>query len=98
MARTLILLIVLGALYGSPVAAHQMSCGIYASMTMQLNSRHGETRRNAGISLPAVVETWANVETGTWTMMLVYKSGVACLLAVGENWREFEPEMPGTDL
>lgn len=35
-----------------------------------------------------IVETWANKNTGSWTMFLSYTSGFSCLTAEGTDWQQ----------
>ncbi len=81
---------------GGPAVA-QGTCGIYASMIVQLDMKYGETRWGAGMSGPQVVfELWASVESPyTWTLLKVYPSGQACIMAVGDNWQVDPPVVPG---
>jgi len=68
---------------GSPVCAER------ASLVSQLETRHGEVRRSVGLQQDSgVIETYANVETGTWTIIITLPTGLSCLVAVCENWRE----------
>ena len=83
--------ITLAALIGQPALAQSPNryCADRASLISQLEARHGETRRSAGLQEDSrVIETYANTETGTWTIIITMPTGIACLVAVGENWRE----------
>jgi len=82
------------ALYGAPVST-QMVCGDYASMTIQLATPYGETRRGLGVSGNTLFEVWRSEDTGTWTILQVYPNGVACVIAVGENWKDAPPAPQG---
>ena len=68
---------------GAPVCAERML------LISQLEKRHGEVRRSVGLQQDTgVIETFANAETGTWTIIITLPTGLSCLVAVGENWRE----------
>lgn len=68
---------------GAPVCAERMV------LISQLEQRHGEVRRSVGLQQDTgVIETFANAETGTWTIIITLPNGLSCLVAVGENWRE----------
>ncbi len=96
--RATILLAALIALYGAPAAA-QMACGTHASMIASLDLKFGETRRGFGLSGPKLIfEVWASDETGTWTILQVYPSGTACLMASGKYWQTAPPVAPGEPL
>lgn len=72
-------------------------CGARALIVAQLETRHGESRRNVGLQQGArVMETYANDETGTWTIIVALPSGVACLVATGEAFREEPARSPAS--
>ncbi|MGB0410997.1 MAG: hypothetical protein ACPGFA_05375 [Pikeienuella sp.] len=78
-------------MYTTPAVSQSTTqfCADRTALISQLETRHGETRRSAGLQEDSrVIETYANVETGTWTIIITMPTGVACLVAVGENWRE----------
>ncbi len=91
-----ILLGALIALYGTPVGA-QMACGSHASMMAQLDMKYGEVRRGWGLAGPtAIFEMWASdVPPYSWTILKVYPSGWACVVAVGDGWEANPPVAPG---
>ncbi len=75
------------ALHGLPVAA-QITCGDRYAMVEQLSRVYGEARQGGGLANPtAIFEVWASCDTGSWTILKTYPSGMACLIAVGENWQ-----------
>ena len=83
------------ALYGAPADA-QRTCARHDDQTAQLAEKYGETRIGFGVSGPtAIIEVWANVETGTWSILVVYPNGVSCLKAAGDGWETDPPVVPG---
>jgi len=95
LTRLLTLAALMVALYGAPVAAQQV-CDLHETQSNQLKSRYGEQRIGFGMSGPAaIVEIWANTETGTWTILVVYPDGMSCLKAAGESWQTDPPVSPG---
>lgn len=94
MTRALILLTLMIALHGAPVAA-QVECGPYTSMTMQLQTKYSESLRSRGTSGQAGMELWVNEKTGSWSILRRYSNGMACLRAAGKNFEMFEAEIPG---
>ena len=92
----LILLVALIALQGTPAAAQGL-CGDRATMVRQLNEKYSETRRGFGIANSVLIEVWASSETGGFTVLQSYTTGVSCVLAAGrrwqdENWQAAEPQ------
>ena len=80
--------------FGGPAVA-QSTCGPHASMTMRLDMRYGEARLGIGRGVSNLFEMWANIETGSWTILEVFPSGMACVRAVGEGWTVDPPVPPG---
>ena len=63
-------------------------CGQRDQVVAQLQAVHGESRQNVGLQPNArVMETFANPETGSWTIIVSLPSGVSCLVAAGEAYQ-----------
>jgi hypothetical protein len=82
---------------GAPAHAQQGAfCGPRDRIVEQLADKHGETRRAVGLQQNMqVMETFANTETGSWTIIVSMPTGVACLVAAGEAFQLSAPETPG---
>lgn len=67
-------------------AAHAQSvCGARDSIISQLKQKYGETRQSLGLQQGrGVVEIFASVETGSWTILVTDTRGHSCLMAAGE--------------
>ena len=91
--RVLTAALVFGMLATAPPAAHaQSGCGDRNAMVEQLSRTYGEMRKGAGLAgQTALFEVWASNATGTWTILKIYPNGVACVVAVGENWHDAQP-------
>ncbi|MBV7408786.1 hypothetical protein [Maritimibacter sp. DP1N21-5] len=75
----------------APVLAND-NCALRSQIVMALDTRFGETLQSKGdMSSGEVVETFANLRTGTWTVILSYPSGRSCILGFG---RKFEQPIP----
>lgn len=60
-------------------------CAPRDEIIKQLKVKHGETRQVVGLQRNfRVMETYANPETGTWTIIVSNPNGVACLVAAGQ--------------
>ena len=87
-----ILAIVL-VLMASPAHSQGGLCGKREQVVAQLQSAHGEVRMSVGLQRNArIMETYANIETGTWTIIASTPAGVSCLIAAGQS---FQSETPG---
>jgi hypothetical protein len=74
------------ALSALPALA-QGNCTTRAALTVALATSYSEAPVIMGItSTGAVLELWANPETGTWTVLTVTPDGVACIRATGDNF------------
>jgi hypothetical protein len=87
------------ALLAMPAHAQQQ-CGPRAQLVAKLAEKYGETQRTMGYvsggpAITAVMETYANDDTGSWTIILAKPDGSACMLASGGGWiGDDEPPMP----
>ncbi len=62
-------------------------CGERARIVERLRTAYGETRMGYGLQRgTSVVEIYASEKTGSWTILTTSPSGVACLVAAGQNW------------
>ncbi len=91
--RVLTAALVFGMLATAPPAAHaQSGCGDRNAMVEQLSRTYGEMRKGAGLAgQTALFEVWASNATGTWTILKTTPNGIACVIAVGENWHDDRP-------
>lgn len=84
------LLLAAWCILAGPAFGQDRLCGARESIVAQLEARHGESRVNIGLQgNSAVVEVFANRETGSWTILLTTPTGDSCLLAAGEAFQEF---------
>lgn len=72
-------------------------CGPYDAVVALLADHYGESRQAMGLAANnAVVELFANAETGTWTITGTTASGMTCLIASGEAYEALaERLIPG---
>ncbi|MBR9863016.1 MAG: hypothetical protein GYB24_06195 [Rhodobacteraceae bacterium] len=70
-------------------------CGPRAELVTYLAEKYQEVRRGAGLSSATrVVELWSSTQTGSFSVLLSYPNGMACVLATGTNWSEAPPFEP----
>ena len=84
---TLTLLVALIALQGAPVAAQGL-CGDRDTMVRKLDEKYGEVRRGFGVAGGVLIEVWASSETGAFTILQTYTTGVGCIVIVGRQWQD----------
>lgn len=93
---SLILMVALFILIGQAASA-QVYCAPRDKVASELKDQYGETLQSRGLSAngQSVVETWANTETGTWTVTMTDVSGTACAVAAGQVFENVEQEAKG---
>ena len=70
-----------------PAVAQRMPCGDGAAIAAMLEADWGEVP--AALALDAagrLVQILANVETGTWSMLMTAPGGRTCLIHHGTDW------------
>lgn len=77
------------ALVASDAKAQGRVCAKRDKLVAELAKTHGETRQSVGLQRNnGVIETFANVETGSWTIIVSLPTGVSCLVAAGEAFQK----------
>jgi hypothetical protein len=65
-------------------AAHAQTCAAHGVVMERLADGYGESRQSIGIGADnTVVEVYASLETGTWTITVTRPGGPTCLVASG---------------
>jgi cation diffusion facilitator CzcD-associated flavoprotein CzcO len=91
-------LVIGAALLAGPVAAQSANCAPHAVVLEQLADRYGESRQTIAIGANnSVVETWANPDSGSWTITITAPGGPTCLVASGHAFELVAEPLPNTD-
>jgi hypothetical protein len=81
----------------SSVASAATACGSHDALTKSLTTKFKEARRIMGVvNAKAVMEIFMSPE-GTWTVLVTDTTGIACVIASGQDWQEVPIEMTGLD-
>ena len=84
-----------GVVLATQIARADPQCGPRAAVLAALADRYGETRRSLGLAGPTqVMETFANDDTGTWTITLTMPDGVTCMVASGQGFQTIDEALP----
>lgn len=76
-------------------AAQGANCAPHALVVERLAAHYGETRHSMGLGANnSVVEVFASVETGSWTITVTNANGVTCLVASGQAFEELAEALP----
>ena len=71
--------------FAMPVAAQ--NCGPREQGVEYLRSQYGETVQGLGMDAAGtVVEVWANLTSGTWTITASTAAGLLCVIGSGDNY------------
>ena len=77
--------------FGATPAFSQMLCVKHADVEKRLRDGYQEVRTAVGSSGEnGLMEVYTS-EKGTFTILLVRPNGLACILAVGENYERLKP-------
>lgn len=82
-----LLAVLTASLMAFPAFAQQPQCMGTIDLYAALHERYGEAQQFFGLSGSAVLEMWANRETGSWTLISTSPNGVSCLIAAGEAFQ-----------
>lgn len=75
--------------------AYAATCGERNLIINTLSKEFGETQQNYGVSGSELMETWANLEKGTWTILKTQPGGKTCVVGSGHNFQLILPTTPG---
>lgn len=87
-------------LSAAPAVAQGQNCSQRDAVVERLATKYGESRQSIGMAPKGrVVEVYASLETGTWTITVTMPNGITCLVASGQSFENLdEPvEAPGDD-
>lgn len=88
----------LAAFFVSPVQAQELSnCAPREIVIEQLADRYGESRQSVGVGDNVLVETFASLETGTWTITATNVNGMTCMIASGQAFELLSEHIPEGD-
>ena len=78
--------------------AQQRNCAPHAVVLERLADGYGESRQSIALgSNNTVVETFANTDSGTWTITVTQPGGLTCLVAHGQAFQHLAEVLPNTD-
>ncbi|SLN26493.1 hypothetical protein [Pseudooctadecabacter jejudonensis] len=97
LAATAALALIAGAA-PTQTQAQTRNCGDHAQVVERLASGYGESRQSIGMGADnTVVEVFASLETGTWTITVTAPGGPTCLVASGQAYQNLYEDLPNTD-
>jgi hypothetical protein len=74
--------------------AQGSNCAARDTVVERLADGYGETRQSIGLAPNnSVVEVFASLETGTWTITVTNPSGITCLVASGQSYESTDEDL-----
>ncbi len=78
-----------------PAQSQTANCATHETVSDRLAQGYGEARQTIALSADnTVVETWANPDTGTWTITVTSAGGLTCLVASGQAFEILAEPLP----
>lgn len=80
------------AVFISAPAWGQEQCGVRTELTAWLSETYGETMQSVGI-MPSgsIFEAWANIDTGTFTVLLT-QGETSCMVIAGQGFARVDED------
>lgn len=70
-------------------------CAPRDQVVQRLASKYGETRQSMGLGHNnAMMEVFASLESGSWTITVTMANGITCLVASGQAFEELAEALP----
>ncbi|MDV7145197.1 hypothetical protein R3X27_21145 [Tropicimonas sp. TH_r6] len=95
--KSLTAILALGWVLSAPAveAQQQRSCGQRDPIVERLAEKYGESRQSIGLGADnSLLEVYASPDTGSWTILVTYASGLSCLMATGQNFETMAETLP----
>jgi hypothetical protein len=64
----------------------QSTCADREGVAKALAETYHESQRMVAINGASVLEFWGNEDASTWTLIVTYPDGLACVLGAGEGF------------
>lgn len=86
-------------LSATPIDAQgQRNCAPRDTVVERLAQGYGETRQSVGLGPDnSMVEVFASLQSGSWTITVTSPTGLACLIASGQSFESLEEDLPNID-
>ncbi len=94
--RLLGLSLLFGMAATAPPAVAAANCELREAVIQKLSTKYSEHLAAGGLQkvqgTQTLMEIWASVETGTFTVLLTNPNGVSCIVAAGTDYFEAIPK------
>lgn len=87
--------LVLACLMATSATAQSRVCATHPQVVERLAEGYGETRQSIGMSADnTVIEVFASLDTGTWTITVTQAGGPTCIVASGRSFQVMASALP----
>ncbi len=84
---SLVLMQLMLLICGATIGQAQGLCAPRDQVVQRLANQYGETQQSIGLDASnRVMELFASLDKGTWTITITLPSGVSCLIASGQSY------------
>ena len=95
MRRLLFALLLTLACGSSALAQNARHCAPREAIITRLAEKFGESRQGLGLGRNnAVMEIFANLQSGSWTIIATLANGTSCIIASGEAYQARRDPLP----
>ncbi|WP_439153965.1 hypothetical protein [Yoonia sp.] len=78
--------------------AQARSCADHGTVVARLSEHYGESRQSIGLGDDnTLVEVFASMDTGSWTITVTTPGGPTCLVAAGQAFQQLNDALPGIE-
>jgi hypothetical protein len=78
--------------------AQTHNCADHAAVIERLAENYGESRQSIGLSgNNSMIEVFASMDTGSWTITITQPGGLTCLVAAGQSFQQVSEALPNFD-
>lgn len=76
--------------------AQARNCAEHGTVVARLAEHYGESRQSIGLGHDnTLVEVFASMDTGSWTITVTTPGGPTCLVAAGQAFQQLNDALPG---
>jgi hypothetical protein len=80
---------------GGNSAHAQVNCDARKSLLAKLDTGYDEQPVASGVASSGNLVELLISSGGTWTILITNPNGITCIAAVGEDWQDVKPKIPG---
>lgn len=86
------------AFMATQAVAQSGNCAPHDVVVQRLAEGYGESRQSIGVGANnTVVEVFASLDTGSWTITVTAAGGLTCMVASGQAFQVMAEGLPNTD-